>query len=189
MLGLAGDRREGAIAGRANPQGPWRFESSRGMSQHLSGEPVHRCTANPFDYQGPVARQRLIERRSELENLQRAAPDRVAVRLAAPRRFGKTRDPADDAALAAIDLALAETRDAHQAVWDGIGRVERVVLLAVADGQAPTGTRVAEDHRIARSTLQDALERLLADERHLQRDDEGRPFLVNPLFAEWLRRS
>jgi uncharacterized protein len=97
-------------------------------------------------------------------------------------------DPGDDLAAAAIDLGLAETRDAHQAVWDGLGRVERIVLLALADGQAPTGTRLAGEHRIPRSTLQDALERLINDERNVQRDERGRPFLLDPLFAEWLRR-
>jgi len=45
---------------------------------------------NPFNYQGPVAPARLINRRDELDVLQRATGDRVAIRLAAPRRFGKT---------------------------------------------------------------------------------------------------
>jgi hypothetical protein len=94
----------------------------------------------------------------------------------------------DDLAAAAIDLALAETRDAHQAVWDGLGRVERILPLALADGQAPTGSRVADEHRIARSTLQDALGRLLADERNLRRDRRDRPFVLDPLLGEWLRR-
>jgi hypothetical protein len=93
-----------------------------------------------------------------------------------------------DLASAAIDLALAETRDAHQALWDGLGRVERIVLMALADGQAVTGSVLAGEHRVARSTLREALERLLADERHVQRDDEGTPFLLDPLLAEWLRR-
>jgi hypothetical protein len=97
-------------------------------------------------------------------------------------------DHPDDPTAAAIELALAETRDAHQAVWDGLGRVERIVLLALADGHAPTGSRIAEEHRIARSTLQDALERLVADERNVRRDGQGRPLLLDPLFAEWLRR-
>jgi hypothetical protein len=97
-------------------------------------------------------------------------------------------DRPEDLARAAIDLALTETRDAHQAVWDGLGRVKRIVLLALADGQAPTGSRVADEHRIARSTLQDALERLLADERNVRRDDRGRPFVLDPLLGEWLRR-
>ncbi len=97
-------------------------------------------------------------------------------------------DQTEDPAAAAIDLAIAETSDAHQSVWDGIGRVERVVLVALADGQAPTGSRVASEHRIARSTLQDALDRLLSDERHVARDGHRRPYLLDPLLGEWLRR-
>jgi hypothetical protein len=97
-------------------------------------------------------------------------------------------EPADDLAAVAIELALAETRDAHQAVWDAVGRTERIVLIALADGQAPTGSRVADEHRVARSTLQDALDRLLADGRSVQRSGQGRPVLLDPLFGEWLRR-
>ena len=67
-------------------------------------------------------------------------------------------DPPDDLAAAAIDLALDETRDAQQALWDGLGRVERIVLMALADGQAVTGSTVADEHRVARSTLREALE-------------------------------
>jgi hypothetical protein len=95
--------------------------------------------------------------------------------------------PSEDVTASAIDMAVVETRDAHQAVWENLGRVERVVLMVLADGQAPSGSRVAAEHRIARSTLQDALERLLNDERLVQRDGQGRPFLLDPLFAEWLR--
>jgi hypothetical protein len=83
---------------------------------------------------------------------------------------------------------VAETRDAHQAAWDGVGRVERVVLLALVDGRAPTGTRVATEHRVARSTLQDALDRLVAAERHVARDEGGGVALSDPLLREWLRR-
>jgi hypothetical protein len=99
--------------------------------------------------------------------------------------------PPEDAAAAALDLALAETRDSHQAVWDSLGRAERIVLIALADGQAPTGSRIAAEHRIARSTLQDALERLVADERNVARGTEPhppRPYLLDPLLGEWLRR-
>lgn len=95
---------------------------------------------------------------------------------------------ADDLAAAAIELALEETRDAHQALWDGLDRNERLVLLAIGDGQAPTGSVIAGEHRVARSTLREALERLLADQRHVQRGADGRPYLLDPLFAEWLRR-
>lgn len=94
----------------------------------------------------------------------------------------------DDLALAALDRGLNETRDAHQAVWDGLDRMERLVCLALADGLAPTGSRVADEHRVARSTLSDALERLLADERQVARRLDGTPFVLDPLLAEWLRR-
>jgi hypothetical protein len=96
--------------------------------------------------------------------------------------------PPDDLAAAAIELALAETRDAQQALWDGLGRVEQIVLMALADGQPVSGSIVAGEHRVPRSTLREALERLLADERHVQRDGKGTPFLLDPLLAEWLRR-
>jgi hypothetical protein len=97
-------------------------------------------------------------------------------------------DGLDEPALEAIDRALNETRDAHQALWDALPRSERIVCIALADGQAPTGSRVAEEHRVARSTLQDSLERLLADGRQVKRDPSGAPYLLDPLFAEWLRR-
>ena len=45
---------------------------------------------NPFDYQRPVGPAVLIDRTEELDGLQRAAADAVAIRLAAPRRYGKT---------------------------------------------------------------------------------------------------
>ena len=97
-------------------------------------------------------------------------------------------DRSEDPAAQALDLAIAETSDAHQAVLDGIRRVERIVLVALADGQAPTGTVVSTEHRIPRSTLQDALDRLLAEEQHVHRRHDGRPALLDPLLGEWLRR-
>jgi hypothetical protein len=96
---------------------------------------------------------------------------------------GGEEDPADTA----LDRALAETRDAHQATWDALGRPERIVLLALADGRAPTGSSLADEHRMSRSTLQTALERLVRAEQHVVRDDAG-PALLDPLFGEWLRR-
>jgi hypothetical protein len=97
-------------------------------------------------------------------------------------------EPPAELAAAAVDIAVAETRDAHQALWDGFGRVERIVLMALADGHPVSGSVLAAEHRVARSTLREALDRLLADERHIQRDEQGTPFLLDPLLAEWLRR-
>ncbi len=47
---------------------------------------------------------------------------------------------------------------------------------------------MAAEHRIAGSTLQDALRRLLADERLAARGPDGRPRLLDPLLAAWLWR-
>jgi len=91
-------------------------------------------------------------------------------------------------AAAAIETALTETADALQALWDGFDRNEQVVLMALSDGKAPTGSIVAAEHRIPRSTMREALDRLVADERHVKRDAGGRPYLLDPLLAEWLRR-
>jgi hypothetical protein len=97
-------------------------------------------------------------------------------------------EPGDDLAGAAIELALGQTCEEQQALWDGLGRVERIVCMALADGRAVTGSVLARECRVARSTLREALDRLLADERHVQRNEDGTPFLLDPLFAEWLRR-
>lgn len=48
------------------------------------------ASGNPFNYQRPLTGEALIDRRAELGALQRAAGDRVAMRLSSPRRFGKT---------------------------------------------------------------------------------------------------
>jgi uncharacterized protein len=98
------------------------------------------------------------------------------------------RGTSDDPASAAVDLALAETADAHQAVWDGLDRNARVVLLAFADGQAPAGSIVSEQHRIPRSSLRDALLRLVTDQQLVGEGENGHPYLLDPLLAEWLRR-
>ena len=94
----------------------------------------------------------------------------------------------DDPAAAAIEVALEETRDAHQALWDALERNERVVLMALGDGRSPVGRTLADEHRIPRSTLQATVDRLVADQRHVQRDADGSTHLLDPLLAEWLRR-
>ena len=92
-----------------------------------------------------------------------------------------------DRAGAALEAALAETRDVHQAVWDSLRRPERAVLTALADGEAPTGPRAADRHRVPRASMQTATERLVEQEVHLVAG-EGRPEIVDPLLREWLRR-
>lgn len=75
---------------------------------------------NPFRYDAPTPPDRLIDRRDELHALQRAAASRTAVRLAAPRRFGKTSLLRAHAArlqeaghrAVVVDLSLVGDRDA-----------------------------------------------------------------------------
>jgi len=92
---------------------------------------------NPFNYQGPVAPAQLIDRRAELDALQRAAADRIAVRLAAPRRFGKT---------SLLDAHVASMRAVgHRAVGVDLSKVATVgdVAARVAEGfsELPTDPR------------------------------------------------
>ncbi len=85
-----------------------------------------------------------------------------------------------------IDTALAQTAPAHQALWQQLGRTERVVMSAVADGIAPSNEALAAEHQLSRTTLNDAAERL-ANQGHLVKAPRGST-LVDPLLAEWLRR-
>lgn len=87
-------------------------------------------------------------------------------------------------AAAALDLALTETADAHQASWEALDRPERAIVAALADGRAATGQRTAREHATSRSSLQRALGRLLSEQQHVVPG----PALLDPLFAEWLRR-
>jgi uncharacterized protein len=85
-----------------------------------------------------------------------------------------------------VDAALERTQPAHHALWQQLGRSERVLLAAVADGIAPTSRALAAEHRLARGTLDAAADRLV-DQGHLIRHARGSR-LVDPLLAEWLRR-
>jgi uncharacterized protein len=96
-------------------------------------------------------------------------------------------EDAPDPAALALDRAVEETRDVHHAVWDGLRRAERAVVSALADGDPPTGARTAQHHRIARASLQAAIERLVAEEVHVVVRDK-RPQLADPLLREWMRR-
>jgi len=82
--------------------------------------------------------------------------------------------------------ALRRTAPASQALWQQLGRSERVVLSAVADGIAPTNAALAAEHGLARNTLQAAADRL-AQQGHLRRGSRGAT-VIDPLLAEWLRR-
>ena len=85
-----------------------------------------------------------------------------------------------------IDRAVRLTEPAHQAVWQSCGATERVVLAGVADGIAPTSHALAAEHNMSRTSLRAAADRLV-DQGHLFRRPRASR-LVDPLFAEWLRR-
>jgi hypothetical protein len=85
-----------------------------------------------------------------------------------------------------VGAALERTQPAHQALWGQLGRSERVVLAAAADGVPPGSRALAAEHQLARRTLDMAAVRL-ADQGHLQRTPAG-VHVVDPLLAEWLRR-
>jgi uncharacterized protein len=86
--------------------------------------------SNPFDYQRPVDSAVLIDRDEELDALQRATADAVAIRLAAPRRYGKT------SLLAAHVAAMREV--GHRAVTVDLSQVATVgdAAMRVARGFA-----------------------------------------------------
>lgn len=122
---------------------------------------------NPFRYDAPTPPDRLIDRRDELHALQKAAASRTAVRLAAPRRFGKTsllhahaarlRESGHravvvdlslvgdrDAVLARVAAAYAELgRPAANAVGALLGRFGSTVgIPGLSVGLAPAAARV-----------------------------------------------
>ena len=166
--------RKRAFYGQARP-----LELGRLAVAEASAEIEALLSANGLDGGSAV---------DELGSFTQGHPQRTVLLAHHLYNLLETPEPGDDLVGAVIELALGETRDAQQALWDGLGRVERIVCMALADGQAVTGSVLARECRVARSTLREALERLLGDERHVQRDGEGRPFLVDPLLAEWLKR-
>jgi hypothetical protein len=85
-----------------------------------------------------------------------------------------------------VDDALARTAAGFRVLWQQLGRAERAVLAAVADGRGPTSRGLAADHRLGRTTLAAAADRL-ADQGHLVREG-GVTRIVDPLLGEWLRR-
>jgi len=85
-----------------------------------------------------------------------------------------------------VDDALERVAPSHQALWQQLSPVERVLLAALADGRGATSRLVADEHQISRNALAAARDRL-ADQGHLVRDGRDSR-LVDPLLAEWLRR-
>lgn len=124
---------------------------------------------------------------AELVRLGAGHPQRTM--LLAHHLYDRLESPerGDQVAAEVLAVALAELDDAFVAVWTGLDRTERAAVVALADGLSPVGSRAAEQHAKARSTMQRAVERLEADGQLVAR--EGSELrLLDPLFAEWLRR-
>jgi hypothetical protein len=105
---------------------------------------------------------------------------------------GETRLDGLALADAIVGMALAQTTEAHQAVWDSLSAGKKAVLAALADGIRPTGSRATERSGLKRATLQSALRELGREGQHVSRivDDTtaeaGDWRFVDPLFASWV---
>jgi hypothetical protein len=93
---------------------------------------------------------------------------------------------------AVFTVALTQTTEAHQGIWDSLSAGKKAVLAALADGIRPTGTRATERSGLKRATLQSALRELGREGQHVSRivDDASQETgdwrFVDPLFASWV---
>ncbi|HET7689492.1 MAG TPA: hypothetical protein VFK41_03875 [Nocardioidaceae bacterium] len=88
---------------------------------------------------------------------------------------------------AVVRRSLAITSEAHQAVWDGLPSGKKAVLVALAEGDSPTGSVAARRFDMSRATLQSALRELGKEAQHVTRDGQDGPWrYVDPLFALWV---
>ena len=92
---------------------------------------------------------------------------------------------------AIIVVALNQTSEGHQAIWDALSSGKKAVLAALADGIRPTGVRATERTGLSRATLQSALRELGREGQHVARVVVGPPSsgdwrFIDPLFAEWV---
>lgn len=103
----------------------------------------HVRQGTPFPFEGPVAPDLLIDREQELALLARRAGDRVNVRLAAPRRYGKTSVLLAHAAqlretgwrTAHVDLSrVADLADVARRIAAGYAQIEGAWLRAHLSG-------------------------------------------------------
>lgn len=149
--------------------------------------------ALPEDETYPYVRDRLPvhpqreDTASEIVAFAAGHPQRTM--LLAHHLYDRLEDPATDPALAQkiLEASIAELADGYISIWTGLHRGERAVVVALADGLSPVSRRVADEHRTARSTMQRATERLESDGQLVLRRDKGLQ-LLDPLFAEWIRR-
>ncbi len=93
---------------------------------------------------------------------------------------------------AIVELALNQTREAQQSIWDSLSGGKKAVLAALADGIRPTGSRATERAGITRAALQSALRDLAREGQHISRittasSGTGYWRFTDPLLALWVR--
>ncbi len=93
---------------------------------------------------------------------------------------------------AVLELAMAQTSEAHHGIWDSLSAGKKAVLAAMADDVRPTGSRATERSRLSRAALQSAVRDLAREGQHISRitaASRGSPYwrFVDPLFARWVR--
>lgn len=163
--------------------------------------------AIPLRFDVPVGPDRMIDRRSELSELGRAAARRTAIRLAAPRRFGKTSllkahvaaaldaghravlvDLSDVGDLAAVVARVAHAyRGLHPSAARLVSRVTRRAGISVA----PTGLSLTLERGAStfptREQLEPVLLQLLDIPAVLHRDDRILTVVCFDEFQDLLR--
>ncbi|MEP6664856.1 MAG: hypothetical protein ABJA81_00240 [Nocardioidaceae bacterium] len=92
---------------------------------------------------------------------------------------------------AVFGLALGQTTEAHQGIWDSLSAGKKAVLAALADGVRPTGARATERAGLTRAALQSALRELGREGQHVSRvvtgpDASPNWRFIDPLFARWV---
>jgi hypothetical protein len=93
---------------------------------------------------------------------------------------------------AIFGIALTQTTEAHQGIWDSLSAGKKAVLAALADGIRPTGSRATERSGLKRATLQSALRELGREGQHVSRIVDARSSeagdwrFIDPLFASWV---
>lgn len=93
---------------------------------------------------------------------------------------------------AIVELALNQTREAQQSIWDSLSGGKKAVLAALADGIRPTGSRATDRAGITRAALQSALRELAREGQHISRittedSETGYWRFTDPLLALWVR--